>query len=551
MRFVFDELYNLSDDEDQSCHTRSTSASSSPEPNLNDFSFVNPGEDDESIPQLYLPKRKPVYNVLPNQKRENSDFEKLDPELEQLISTLNLQAKLPSAEEMPLVILDPRKSVEFERVAPPAPLKEDDGDFNSDTKRMLSAMQTSYLAKLNTLEVENRIQVEAIKKLKKQAEDERKRKEEEDRRRKEEEERSKREVEAAKIRKLDEERKKQEEAQILKKKQEENARRQKKAEEVAAKEQRKAEEEQNLKQQTLRSKTVTDFGSIEKLFWGYKEKIAFIKKDIVEPVKKADQDLKTLLSRHKRKVNPKFGQLTNSYKQLEGIQQELSNLIDQTKNNQLAYLWILNFIAKAMVHQSETEVRVKPESALPLGSLALNLLIKYPELLDLLMARFVKKCPFVIGFTCNIDTESGRLNMGWKRKSDDKWEDDVSYDERMGGIMTLYAVITRLPLPQEFINTSTHPLPISCSWRYLARTANTPINLLTNTHFIVLGSWWDAAAAELLQAYGNQSAKLLQLVGDDLTVSVADCKYVGAARLRILLEEWQGGGIQSFPGMTA
>lgn len=551
MRFVFDELYNFSDDEDQGCHTISTSASSSPEPNLNEFSFVNPNEDDEGIPQLYLPKRKIVSDVLPEQRRENTDFEKLDPELEQLMSTLNLEAKLPSGDDMPLVILDFKRSIEFECVAPPAPLNEEDGDSNIDTKRLLSAMETSYIAKLNTLEVENRRQVETIKKLKKQAEDERRRKEEEARRRKEEEERCKQEAEAAKIRELNEQRKKHEEAQKLKKKQEEDALKQKKAEEVAAKERRKAEEEQNLKQQTLRSKTVTDFGSIEKLFWGYKEKVAFIKKDIVEPVKKADQELKTLLSRHKRKVNPKFGQLTNSYTQLAGIQQELSNLVDQTKNNHLAYLWILNFIAKAMVHQAETEVRVKPASALPLGNLALSLLLKYPELLDLLMARFVKKCPFVIGFACNIDTESGRLNMGWKRKSDDKWEDDVSYDERMGGIMTLYAVITRLPLPRELINTKTHPLPISHSWRFLARTANTPINLLTNTHFIVLGSWWDAAAVELLQAYGNQSEKLLRLVGDDLTASVADCKYVGAARLRILLEEWQTMGMQPFPGMTA
>ena len=203
------------------------------------------------------------------------------------------------------------------------------------------------------------------------------------------------------------------------------------------------------------------------------------------------------------------------------------------------------------MHQAETEVRVKPESALPLGKLILSLLITYPELKDLLMARFVKKCPYVIGFTCKIDTEKGRINMGWKRNSEDKWEDESSYSERMGGMMTLFSVLTRLPLPQEFITSHSHPLPITKSWQMLARICNTSLDLLTNTHFIVIGNWWDASAAEFLQAYANQGAKLLQLLGDDLTNVVAEHKYSGAARLRILMEEWQMGQLKSFPEMEA
>lgn len=545
MRFSYDDLLDSSDEEGdyETFITRSSSPCSSAGPSFNDVSFVNPNEEDENVPHLYLPKRDSLAFTLAKQEPlEEPAVEQLDPELEQLIGKLNLQAKSPYVERAPLpLIKSGNKSLANSE--PSVSRGKDDNTYAFDSQRMISAIQNSFATRLRTLELDNKKQVEEIKLRKKKLEAERKRKEEEERKRREEEERRKREEEAARLRKVEQERKQKEEAFKLKKQKEE-------AQEQAEKAKKEAEERDRLKQQAIRAKTVSDFSTIEKKFWEYKEKISSIKKEIVEPIKKADPSLKTLLSRHKRKVNPKFGQLTNSNTQLQTIHQELCNLVDQTKDNKLAYLWILNFIAKATVHQAETEVRVKPESALPLAKLAVNLMVRYEELHDLLMARLVKKCPFVIGFTCNIDTESGRQNMGWKRKADDKWEEDTSYDERMGGMVTLYAVITRIPLPPEIISTHSHPMPISGSWHMLARIANTQGNLLTNSHFVILGSWWDAAAAQFLQAYGNQGSKLLQLLGDGLTSAVADRKYVGAARLRILLEEWQTTGIKSFPEMV-
>jgi nucleoporin GLE1 len=120
----------------------------------------------------------------------------------------------------------------------------------------------------------------------------------------------------------------------------------------------------------------------------------------------------------------------------------------------------------------------------------------------------------------------------------------------MGGILSLFAIITRLQLPQEFITTTSHPFPIALSWHILARICNTPLNLITNTHFVILGSWWDAAAVQFLQAYGNQASKLLILIGEELTSRMAEKKYVGAARLRILLEAWQNNNMESFPEMS-
>lgn len=543
MRFSFDCLLDSEDEREEETFAKDGySPCSSPGSSINEISFVNPNEEDEDVPQLYLPRKKTLPFSLTDQKPlEDANAESLDPELEQLMQRLDLQAKLPVTDDSKLILVANKPS-QAENTA--GQVKEPTSVTDAGSEQILSAIQNSFLSRLNSLEADNRRQVEKVRLLKRQQEEERRRREEEEKRRREEEERRKREEEALRRQKLEDEKKRKEEAEKLKKQQEEVE-----AQKQQAKKQ--AEEDEKKKQEAIRSKTVSDFGVIEKKFRYYKDKIVSIKKEIVEPVKKADPALKTLLSRHKRKVNPKFGQLTNSNSQLQNIQRELCALVDQTKDNQLAFSWILNFIAKAMVHQAETEVRVKPESALPLGKLAVNLMVQYPELKELLMARFVKKCPFVIGYTCSIDSESGRQNMGWKRKADDKWEEETFYDERMGGMVTLFAVITKVSLPMELITTHSHPLPISNSWHMVARVANTPGNLLTNSHFVVMGFWWDAAASEFIQAYGNQGTKLLQLVGDDLTAAVADRKYVGAARLRILLEEWQTTGIKQFPELVA
>lgn len=414
-------------------------------------------------------------------------------------------------------------------------------------KNIVNQLISSLNEKFESLELANKKEVDRIIKEKKrkeqervaQIEAERKRKEDEEKQKKAVEERIKRELEAKE--KAEQERIKQE-----KLKAEQEAKRKEEAHKLEVKKQAelKAQEEER---EANRSKYTTNFKLIEKKFLHYKEQIKLIKKNIVEPVKQLDKEQKKILSGHRRKINPKFGQLTNSNHQLQAIANELQNLISQAQQQPLMFKFLLNFTAKAIVHQAENEVRVKPESSVPLAKLTLFLMQTFPDLQELLMARFVKKCPFVIGYTCSIDTENGRSTMGWKRNSENKWEATTSYDERIGGMMTLFSVITRL---DTMIPGSQNPWSLDYSWMILARITNTPIELLTNVHFIVLGSWWDAAAAHFLHAYGNQGAKLLKLIGDNLTSAVADRKYVGAARLRILMEDWiSNNNITSFPEM--
>lgn len=400
-------------------------------------------------------------------------------------------------------------------------------------------------------EVEN--QIKAIEAERKRQEEERKRREEEERKR------------------LEDERKKKEEAERKMKEEEERMRREaekkakleaeKLAKEKAEQEEKQAQEKKKREEEAIKEKKLqeeresqkgigrTNYAEVEKQFLQHKELIQTIKTDIVTKVK-SDLQTKNAVLKHKRKINPKFGQLTNSLPQLSRISNEVVVLIRETESNELAFKWILNFVAKAIVAQAETEVRAHASSSLPLGKLALNLLVEFPQLKEFLLTRFIKKCPFVIGYTCAIHTEEGRLRMGWKRHDDDKWEDEVSYDERMTGMMTLYGVITRLPLDPKYFNNVEHPLPIANSWVMLARLVNQPKNLLTNAHFITISSWWEAAAKELVEAYGKQGVKMLNLLWTSWAQSVDDKGFAGAKTLQTIGEDWiQTGKIKQFDEM--
>ncbi|GMG51911.1 unnamed protein product [Ambrosiozyma monospora] len=425
----------------------------------------------------------------------------------------------------------------------------------SDEKRYISMISDKFSQRLKNhrSNVDRLVAIEMERRRRAEEERQRKIKEEEERLRKIAEERERQRL--AEIKRQEEEKKRLEAEQKrlmeeAKKKAELEAAKKKKAEEEAKlKAEARAKELKELKEQQEKAKAnagSTNFAAIEKLFFKYKQDIADIKATLKEPLQlPQNKPLKKMVGAHKRKINPKFGQLTNSQSQLTKNTREIQELIEQTRPDDFVFKWILNFIAKAIVSQAETEAGIKPESSTALSKLALNLMLLFPELEYYLVARFVKKCPLLIGFTCAIDTEEGRLRMGYRRR-DNKWEDEGQYCERLGGICTVYSVMSRLKLDASFIGyqaqSMKHPLPIVKSWVLVSRLLNCPVDLLTNVHFVVAGAWWDACAAEFLTAYGEQAKKVMKLLCGDWTLAVANQHFSGAARLRLIGEDWLSSG---------
>lgn len=381
------------------------------------------------------------------------------------------------------------------------------------------------------------------------------------RRRKEEEERIRQEQERIKREKEEQARKLKEEQEKLRKKQEEELKAKQLAEEKAKKEQEAALEAQRLKDEAEAKRikeeeakaainsTVFHKEECIATFVRYKGEIDRIKREIKEPMAK-DTVLKKQVNAHKRKMNPKFGQLTNSQTQLTRITQELHQLLLEGQQNTQVYHWLLNFIAKCIVLQAQTEVSIKPKMAVPIAKLSLNLMLLHPELKEFLMARFVKKCPMVIGYICAIDTESGRSKMGWKRTSDGKYEDVTQYAERVSGIMILFVTITTLKLDQTYLGFSqewTNPWPLGYSWTLAARIMDSMPSLISEEHFTIMGGWWDACSGHISRAYGKQGAKLLTLVSTKWVMLGKQC--ASRERLKMLGEDWAKGQNKELPAM--
>ncbi|KAK9459784.1 GLE1-like protein-domain-containing protein [Lipomyces oligophaga] len=277
----------------------------------------------------------------------------------------------------------------------------------------------------------------------------------------------------------------------------------------------------------------------------YSRVIQTIKTDILSPIEN-DTTLKSYCSKARRNIKPRLGQVTNSKTQIQWIIGQLTNTLTDAQNQQseLVYKWSLNFLAKSIVHQAETETIVKPESAYPLGTIAVYMMAKHPLLREFLLARIVKKCPYVIGYTCPTDTEEGRKRMGYKRSAETgSWEEDAAYSERIGGIASVWSVMTQM----SFGPTSqlVQRYPIHHAWTFLSRMLNLPSESLTNAHFTVVANWWDLGARRFQEAYGDQATKMLNLACNEWTSSVADKKFPAAARLRILGEQWKQTGVLS------
>jgi nucleoporin GLE1 len=398
----------------------------------------------------------------------------------------------------------------------------------------LQVIQEREEAERRRIEEERRKEEERLRKI----EEEQQRKIKLEQQRREEEAKRKAEAEAAAKRKAEAEAKAKAEreaaaaaAAAKKKAEEEAAAKARKEAEVKAKADAKAKSR-------AASTALIDRLQIEADFLKYKQKIADIKTQILKPVTENKQ-MKSFCFQAKRKVRPKLGQLTDSQRQLQGIYNSLIEAVDECRNaNEIVYHWVLNFFAKAVVAQAEVETIVSIQTATPLGKLAAMMMLRYEPLKELLLARFVKKCPLVIGYTCAIDTEEGRIRMGWKRKGE-KWEEPNLYSERLSGICAVWTAIT---ISQVQTGGQPHPYPVANSWRFAARMVNTPVELLTDTHFSVMGVWWDVASEIFLSEYGRQGQKLLELIHTKWIAQVTDRKYPSALRLLLLGEDWKKEG---------
>ncbi|KAJ2759725.1 hypothetical protein IWQ57_006481, partial [Coemansia nantahalensis] len=185
-------------------------------------------------------------------------------------------------------------------------------------------------------------------------------------------------------------------------------------------------------------------------------------------------------------------------------------------------------------------VSVTHPAAYPLAATAVLIMQKHPQLLDMLMVRLVKKCPYVIPEYIRRQPDQSVADFvrasGYKENDDGERESEGIYMERMAGMVALFAAIV-----QTASNGSSNPFPIRHGWTWLARMLNQAPRTISP---LLVQTFLSVAGTAMAAAYPRQLPKMLDLALPWL--NAAPAKNAAAVALRSnltsYLEEYRRTG---------
>ncbi|CAK5270529.1 unnamed protein product, partial [Mycena citricolor] len=369
---------------------------------------------------------------------------------------------------------------------------------------------------------------------------ERKAKEELDRK-KQEEEMRKREA-AEKQRKEAEERKKQAEDEEKKRKDEEQ---------VRAREETERRTRLSAESSSRQALGLTDAESEWKQA---RAVLTTLKSDFMKPIK-SDKAKSTVWGEYRRKITPKIGQLTNDLQAITRITDFIQHqvLAPPQPLPPILYKALLSSLSKAILLQAETEVTAEKKAAIPLALASFRLLEQLEAFPEVFFARLSHRCGIWL-IPCPLpekdhdgrpwaDKVERQKMQGFRLSSSDdaeSWESMQEYSDRISGMMRLYFHIIRV-VPQ---NKPLHPLfQLPRCWQWLSRLLNERSLLESPVAAQLIYTLLDVMGSDALQVWGQQWAKMLQLIYQGITEGYAPGKLIGgtsplgiAARSRVQSE---------------
>ncbi|KAI1318273.1 hypothetical protein EDD11_006969 [Mortierella claussenii] len=240
----------------------------------------------------------------------------------------------------------------------------------------------------------------------------------------------------------------------------------------------------------------------------------------------------------RRDIVASIGQLINKKQEVYRVASEIDNYFKKTmSNSEDAYYWVLNCTAKKLVKQAENEALVKSAPTFPLAHVAVLLFTNHPRFLDVLMARFAKKCPYVtpmyIQKEPNDTPDQALARMGYKRTGKG-FETEAQYNARQAAMFTLYCAIMQTT---PSVGQNIHPL--SHAWTWMARITNMPPRPITPSLITV---FLEVCGNSYLKTYRKQAAKVLQLLRQEFIPLIPKQGIDGTTRLLILLGDYTKTG---------
>ncbi|WVF69645.1 hypothetical protein IAT40_004424 [Kwoniella sp. CBS 6097] len=308
------------------------------------------------------------------------------------------------------------------------------------------------------------------------------------------------------------------------------------------------------------------------------EKQRWMKKEVIEVVK-ADRATKTSLRPGMRLMTRGLGQVVNTQESVLRVTNDIHNILSQqlpsppspsaptTLNETLskAYAYMLSHLAKALIKQAESEVNAKPDAAFPLGRIVMGLLLRgHAALGEVLFARFVKKCPWVIPYYPKRQPNQPReeFEKSTGRGSDESVADFIS---RMAGICTLYFAVLQTPIASLVPSIGTtppskdeleiliHPIwRFPSSWTWLSLALKDPMPALPPTAHL-LSAWIEIVAFEATRVFGRgQMSKVWDAIESEGLSGglIKGDSEAARQRLGLLLGEIRKGHIEAPKGRT-
>ncbi|KAF9411164.1 hypothetical protein BGZ94_001420 [Podila epigama] len=134
-----------------------------------------------------------------------------------------------------------------------------------------------------------------------------------------------------------------------------------------------------------------------KEYENYKSVLDYIH-NTVEPAIQGNKAVKKQCAEAKRDIIPLIGQLINVRDEVIRVAIEIDMVFKkvQSAHGDFGYYWIMNITAKKFVQQAGNDLLVKVAPAFPMAHVIVLLFTNHPKFLEVLMARFSKKCPYVM-----------------------------------------------------------------------------------------------------------------------------------------------------------
>ncbi|KAL0243559.1 hypothetical protein I308_105526 [Cryptococcus tetragattii IND107] len=342
-------------------------------------------------------------------------------------------------------------------------------------------------------------------------------------------------------------------------------------------EERRLEEEKRAKEEKEKaSKRITDKRGEAGATWNaYTEKQSYMKSEVIEKVK-GDRPTMTNLNKGKRMIIRWLGQALNTRESVVKITTDIHDLLIQqlpslpspsspiqfTPDIPKAYAYLLSHVSKVLITQAQSEITSKPTSAFPLAKVVVGLMLRgHAALGDILFARLVKKCPWVVPFYPAPQADQNREDY---EKSTGRGADESQHEyiSRMSSICTLYFAILQTPLtpliptlpsaptPEELDKLVPKPMRLTYAWTWLALALRDPMPA-SPPIATLLTTWIEIALAEVIRIYGKvQTDKLRECLEREGIQGVKIKGDGGMSRdkLAFVLDKWRSGGDLAMKG---